>query len=202
MYAGVPRNARRFHWHLTSPLRATLLAVLVVVVAFATPLTPRAQASSNPGLTVSPGRLEVKEGASSSYTVVLDSQPASNATVTVDPGNQAGEYGATFSPTSLVFTTSNWDSPQSVTVTGLQDDDDFSIQFSVRHSVTVDRATFRFSTYLIVTLIDDDREEVEVSDATLTLFEGETRSYTVWLNRQPKGDVSISLGWFRRRIKD
>ena len=57
--------------------------------------------------------------------------------------------------------------------------------------MTVDGTAFRVDSSLAVRLIDDDREEVKVSTATLTLFEGESKSYTVWLNRQPDNDVSI-----------
>ena len=77
MYARFPEHAHCRRLNLAGPLRAMLLALLVVVVAFAPPLTPQAQASSNPGVTISPGLLEVNEGGSASYTVVLDSEPAS-----------------------------------------------------------------------------------------------------------------------------
>ena len=79
-------------------MRATLLTLLAVVVAFATPLTPQAEASSNPGVTFSPGLLEVEEGGTNQYTVVLDSEPASNATVAVDSYYLGGRNGVYLQP--------------------------------------------------------------------------------------------------------
>ena len=69
-----------------------------------------------PGVTVSPTALTVTEEdpTGESYRVVLDSQPTADVTVTV-----AGHAGTevTPSPTSLTFTTSNWDTGQTVRVT-------------------------------------------------------------------------------------
>ena len=60
--------------------------------------------------------------ASDTYTIVLTSQPTSSVTITVDPdvdtevnGNSAGNTD------SLTFTTGNWDTPQTVTVDGIED---------------------------------------------------------------------------------
>ena len=172
-------------------MRATLLTLLAVVVAFATPLTPQAEASSNPGVTFSPGLLEVEEGGTNQYTVVLDSEPASNATVAVDSYYLGGRNGVTYNPSSLVFTTHNWDTPQSITVTALQDDDDRTFLFGTNHTVTVDDRTFRGGASITLRVIDDDQEEVKLSTTALTLFEGESSDYTVWLNRQPQNNVTV-----------
>ena len=61
----------------------------------------------------------MNEGETGTYTVVLDSAPAGNVTVTPssdDPG-AAAVSGA------LTFTASTWNSPQSVTVTGVEEND-------------------------------------------------------------------------------
>jgi hypothetical protein len=55
-------------------------------------------------------------GASATYTVVLSSQPAANVVVTVAPGNEV-----TVAPASLTFTPANWNVPQTVTVTAVDD---------------------------------------------------------------------------------
>ena len=69
-----------------------------------------------PGVTVSEAALTVAEEDPNgdSYRVVLDSQPTAEVVVTV-----AGHAGTevTPSPTSLTFTTSNWDTDQTVRVT-------------------------------------------------------------------------------------
>ena len=77
MHVRCPKHPRCRRLHQVGPARATLLALLMAVVAFAPPLTPQAEASSNPGVTFSTGLLEVEEGGTNQYTVVLDSEPAS-----------------------------------------------------------------------------------------------------------------------------
>ena len=64
-------------------------------------------------VTVNPTTLTVAEGDSSSYTVVLTSQPTSNVTVTP---SRTGSSDVTVSSSSLTFTPTNWSTAQTVTV--------------------------------------------------------------------------------------
>ena len=57
-------------------------------------------------------------GSAATFTVVLDTQPSSNVVLTVVSAD-TGE--ATVSPTPLTFTTGDWNTPQTVTVTGVDD---------------------------------------------------------------------------------
>ena len=72
------------------------------------------------GVMVDPGTLEIDEGTSDTYDVVLDTQPAGDVTVTID-----GITGTdlTLDKTTLTFTALDWDMPQTVTVTAERDDD-------------------------------------------------------------------------------
>ena len=78
--------------------------------------------TGTPHITVSKTALTVTEEDTTgdSYTVVLDTQPTADVTVTV-----AGHSGTnvTPSPTTLTFTTSNWNTPRTVTVTAGNDAD-------------------------------------------------------------------------------
>ena len=73
-------------------------------------------------VSATPGRVDIAEGDSAGavYRVLLISQPT--ATVTVTASGQAGT-GVTVSPSTLTFTTANWDDAQEVTVTAAEDDD-------------------------------------------------------------------------------
>ena len=62
--------------------------------------------------------LDVVEGGTAEYTVKLDSEPRETVLVNVDSGDT---NAVTASPASLTFTTTNWNIPQTVTVTGVQD---------------------------------------------------------------------------------
>src|SRR5439155_3909613 len=55
-----------------------------------------------------------------SFTVVLTSQPTGSNTVTVNYHSSNTAEG-TVAPAALVFTTTNWNAPQTVTATGVND---------------------------------------------------------------------------------
>ncbi|MGX9962382.1 endonuclease/exonuclease/phosphatase family protein [Roseomonas sp. F4] len=73
---------------------------------------------SSPGLVVSASELALQEGgAAGSFTVVLRTQPAADVTVTLTaPGADLA-----LSAPSLIFTAANWDQPQQVLVTAIDD---------------------------------------------------------------------------------
>ena len=63
------------------------------------------------------------------FTVVLDTQPVANVSVGIS-SSDTGE--GTVSPSSLTFTSANWNTPQTVTVTGVNDDvDDGNISYNL-----------------------------------------------------------------------
>ena len=72
----------------------------------------------SPGFTVTEsGGTSVSEtGTTDTFTVVLDAQPTTDVVLTAASGD-TGE--ATFSPASLTFTSANWSTAQTVTVTGV-----------------------------------------------------------------------------------
>ena len=71
------------------------------------------------GFTKSKTAVTVSEtGTTDTFTVVLDAQPDSNVVIDVS-SDDTDE--ATVSPSSLTFTTGNWNSAQTVTVTGVAD---------------------------------------------------------------------------------
>ncbi|WP_439596856.1 M10 family metallopeptidase C-terminal domain-containing protein [Falsiroseomonas sp.] len=74
---------------------------------------------ATPGLVVSATDLALQEGGTAgSFTVVLRTQPTADVTVTLAaPGDDLS-----LSAQSLVFTAANWDQPQQVQVTALEDD--------------------------------------------------------------------------------
>jgi Cadherin-like/Bacterial Ig domain len=75
-------------------------------------------------------------GGSASYSLVLDAQPTANVTFSVSVSNAAE---ASVSLATITFTPGNWNIPQLVTLTGLQDyvqdgDTTYSLQFSAMTS--------------------------------------------------------------------
>ena len=85
------------------------------------------------GVTLSRSSLDVNEGSTGTYTVVLDTQPTGNVTVTPS----SGDTGAVTVPAeALTFTTSNWATAQTVTVTAVGDSDSTNETVSVSHTVS------------------------------------------------------------------
>ncbi|MEV0456911.1 glycoside hydrolase family 6 protein [Catellatospora methionotrophica] len=73
-------------------------------------------------LVVSSTAVSVPEGGTASYTVRLAAQPSGNVTVTNTAGS--GDTSITVSSgASLTFTTSNWSTPQTVTLAAAEDSD-------------------------------------------------------------------------------
>ena len=77
------------------------------------------------GVSLSESALSIDEGASDTYTVVLDTQPTTNVTVAI-AGRADTDItlsGETLTNDTLTFTSENWDTAQTVRVTATQDDD-------------------------------------------------------------------------------
>ncbi len=69
------------------------------------------------GVSVSQTSRSVEVGATTTYTVVLDSKPTANVVVGATSGTPAN---ATVAPASRTFTPQNWDTAQTFTITGVQ----------------------------------------------------------------------------------
>ena len=100
------------------PVSQCLLFV-ALVVALATGVVQNAAAQSA-GLVLSETTLTVEEASSASYTVKLATQPT--AAVEVSIGGTSGT-DLSLDKTTLTFTTSNWNTAQTVTVSAVTDDD-------------------------------------------------------------------------------
>ena len=140
------------------------------------------------GLSLSTTTLTVNEGATGTYTVALASQPSAAVTVAV-----AGSGDVTVSPASLTFTTDNWDTAQSVTVSAAEDDDAGDDTAEISH--TASGGGYGSVTGSVsVTVGDDDTRGVTISETALTILEGSSGTYTVVLDTQPTDDVTVTVG--------
>ena len=133
-------------------------------------------------------------GGTSTFTVKLASQPTASVTVAVS-SLDTGEGRPT--PASLTYTSGNWNSTQTVTVTGQNDDLDDGDQ---RYNITLDPSstdsdygTLATDT-VSVTTTDDDTAGLTLSEARLTIAEGGSDSYTVVLDSEPTADVTVAIG--------
>ncbi len=147
--------------------------------------------------------MEVEEATSSSveFSVELDSSPSGTDTITIDidPNSNGNGVDLTVLPTQLTFTSADWDTPQTVTVTAINDtwSDGFtevdSIGFTVTSSDPCDPCyADACISSLGVTIIDDDSASIFVSKTTASVIEGGSGdSYTVELATPPTSPVTI-----------
>ena len=147
------------------------------------------QENDTAGVAVSPTGLTVLEGGSGSYTVVLESEPEGEVTVTA---TVAAGTDVTVTPDSLRFTAGNWSEPQEVKVQAAEDADALAdAEVTVRHAVSGYGAVTEAAD-VAVTIQENDTAGVAVSPTGLTVLEGGSGSYTVVLESEPEGEVTVT----------
>ena len=140
-------------------------------------------------LVVSESTLNVGEAGSGDFTVKLATQPSAGVSVSVSSGDTGA---ATVSPASLSFTTANWDTTQTVTVSGVDDPD--TAEESVTVSLSATGGGYGSKTAsVMVTITDDDTANLVVSEPTLSVGEAGSGDFTVKLATQPSAGVSVSV---------
>lgn len=172
-------------------LRLITVMILITVMA----LKPNHTVFADPGLVTSPTSLTTTEGGSAvSFSVSLSELPSQDVHISLTSLNTSE---GTVSPGTLVFTTTNWSTAQSVTVTPVDDFvDDGDISYSVDAVVTNSGLDYQGVTGQVsVTNNDDDTAGITVSPISgLTTTEaGGVASFTVILNSEPTSDVVLSI---------
>ncbi len=126
------------------------------------------------------------------YTVALGTQPVGGAvTVTITSDGQA-----VAEPTQLVFTANDWQTAQTVTAVAQPDDDGNNASVTLTH--TAGGADYpappaAVTADVTVTVTDDDQPGLWVSATTLAVAEPGTGTYTVRLNTEPGGAVTVGV---------
>jgi len=149
-----------------------------------------------PGYTVIAGStLQTTEsGGPATFSVVLKSKPKDGTTVSLGL-KTSNVYEGTVSPSSLLFTPSDWNQPQlhQVTVTGIDDKKvDGDVAYEI--SFTADKAYGgQAPSPVALTNLDDDTLGVLVTPTTCSTTPGTTATFTIRLKSQPSGNVTISL---------
>ncbi|MDZ4217075.1 MAG: Calx-beta domain-containing protein, partial [Candidatus Gracilibacteria bacterium] len=150
------------------------------------------------GITVTPttGLVTTENGGTATFTVVLNSLPTANVSISLSSSN-AGE--GTVNPSSLTFTSINGLTPQTITVTGVND---FVIDGPVQYTVITNAASSTDGNYngldsenVEVTNTDNDIAGIVVNPTSgLTTTEaGGTATFMVNLDTDPSDNVVIDL---------
>jgi hypothetical protein len=138
----------------------------------------------------------VTEGDSGdTYTVVLNAKPTSN--VIVDTDYNTAEL--TVSPGSLTFTSSNWDTPQTVTVTANEDGIDELVEMhTITHTVTSSDPAFDGVSAADVDVTVGDADELLVTiDGPTVGAPGFASTFTATVNAGGTGAITYDWTVFK-----
>ena len=140
------------------------------------------------GIELPDGPLTLDEGGNTTYGVSLATQPTGTVTVRV---TVAGDRDISVDPGSLTFTASDWNTAQTITVRAAHDDDAVADTAELRHSAS--GADYRGvgALPLAVEVREDDTRGVMISSESVQFREGGRETYTVVLETQPTGTVTI-----------
>ncbi len=162
--------------------------------------TTPAPAPASPGYTLSGTSFNIAEnGGTATYTVKLNTQPTATVTVNISSAD-TGEI--TVSPSSLSFSTSNYATAQTVTMTGVNDNiSDGNQSVAITNSVSTSDSNYSALDNQTVTAVnvDDDIVAVTYSNLATTMREitdgttVDTDNFTVVLGAQPSADVTINF---------
>ena len=128
-----------------------------------------------PALTYTPDTREVtigSEGGTATYTIVPATEPASNLAMRIFSSDVDSVTVSPLNHTFTVGTNANWDTPLTVTVTGVADGDTFDDIAFIRHRTTFDGDDVSWAS-VQVTVSDGNRAPyfVEGTDATRSVPE-------------------------------
>ncbi|WP_333223282.1 Calx-beta domain-containing protein, partial [Microcoleus sp. Pol12A5] len=149
------------------------------------------------GFTINPTALTTNEvGGTATFTVKLNSQPTADVTIGLRSDNVAE---GTVSTESLTFTTANYNQPQTITISGVDDlvaDGPLPYKIVTAAAVSTD-VNYNNLDPEDVTVTNSDNETPGITvnpTAGLTTGEdGTPANFTVVLNTQPTADVTIGL---------
>ncbi len=136
-----------------------------------------------------------EDGTTATFTIVLDSEPTADVTIGLSSDNTAE---GTVSPSSVTFTTANWNIAQTVTVTGVDDaiDDGDVVYTIVTAAATSSDTNYNGLDPADVTVTNEDNDGVGISVSAIsgnTTEDGTTATFTIVLDSEPTADVTIGL---------
>jgi hypothetical protein len=149
--------------------------------------------NDTPAVSVTPanGLTTNEAGAQSTFTVVLSSQPTADVTIGLSSSNPAEGI---VTP-ALVFTTGNWNQPQTATITGVNDNVvDGNQTYTVVTTVSSADANYngREAADVSVTNVDDDTLGLSLTLGASSIAEGGSTQGQVSINSLSGGTIALS----------
>ncbi|PWL30321.1 MAG: hypothetical protein DCO95_10875, partial [Roseivirga sp. XM-24bin3] len=135
-----------------------------------------------------------ESGATDTFDVVLDSEPASDVVINVSSGSTSE---VTVDQSSLTFTSGNWNVPQTVTVQGVDDskvdtDKSVKITLSIDDAASHDNYDAVIDQSVSVTNENTTTASVTVADVSIAEADG-TATVTFTLDNAVEGGLSVDV---------
>ena len=193
----VSEDTEFFGFKISSPQGADLRGQRSEVVADVGLLDDDAR-----GVAIDPTSIGLHEPASGetavagAYTVNLNSRPTVTVTVTIGGSDPAVSLsGDTLTNNQLTFTTTNWNTGQTISVTPVKDDNGVGETITLTHTLSGGDYAGIAADSVTVNLTDSDTRNVVLSKQSLTVTEEDATGdrYTVKLATQPSGRVTVSI---------
>ena len=141
-----------------------------------------------PRVAVAPELINLREGESTTYSVVLSSAPG--GTVNISATSQSPEMVTVSDP--IEFDDSNWFLPQRLKVTSIDDNQRSDNQVSIDHVVT-GADSIENPSVVMVYVHDNDIRELEFSEPFLIVDEGATVEYEISLRSPPSAEMRVEI---------
>jgi hypothetical protein len=157
--------------------------------------------STTAGVTVTPTTGTTSEAATTfEFTVVLNTAPTADVVMGV-VSSDATMHEGVVDKTSLTFTPTNWNTPQTVRVTGVDDTQaDGNQTYTIRiENTNSDDANYDMIDPADVTVTNTDNDGAVATGVTITPITGTTTEaggtfdFTVVLDKAPTADVTVGL---------
>ena len=144
------------------------------------------------------GALTLPEGGSGTYTVQLSDVPTGSVVVEVLSGDSAAATVNGAGSQNLSFSTTTWNTAQTVTVAAVHDGDLTNETVTIGHQVDPDESPdeYNAAAAVDVTVNVTDDNGLRVVPRAVTVREGSTAgaTYTMALKSQPSGQVAVTIG--------
>jgi len=181
-------------WSRTAGLFLGLFLLIITLFL----VTGSPSLADTPGVVVSPisGLYTTEAGGTAIFTIVLNTSPLYDVNIVLLSGNTSE---GTVSPSVVTFTPANWNTPQTVTVTGKDDAilDDDVLYAIITSAASSSDPTYNNSAVADVSLINSDNDFTLVAfnrtTGLVTSEAGVSASFTMWLTKAPIANVTIGL---------
>ena len=136
----------------------------------------------------------VDEGSNVTVKVKLDADPERTVTIPITATDQDGASGDDYSGVPARVTFNSGDTEVDISFSAASDNvDDDGESVKLTFGSLPDGVSASGTTEATVNITDDDTAGVTVNPTSLTLDEGGTATYTVVLDTEPTGDVTVTI---------